>query len=53
LSKYFRLFANFENLLNQEYELGGLYEQAGVYTAIIPQEGFAFKAGIEVFVNRK
>ncbi len=49
ISKYFRLYANFENVLNQDYVHGGLYEQSGVYTAFIPQQGFTFKVGAEFF----
>ncbi len=49
LSKYFRIYADGENLFNQYIEHGGLYEQSGIYTAVIPQQGFTFKAGIEIF----
>lgn len=54
LSKYFRIFANFNNILNQEIVHGGLYMQddAGVYTATIPQDGFTFNAGVEFFFNK-
>jgi len=52
LSKYFRIYADFENITNNKIEHGGLYEQSGVYTAVIPQQGFTFKAGIELFFNK-
>ncbi|MBN2891185.1 MAG: TonB-dependent receptor [Bacteroidales bacterium] len=52
LSQYFRIYANFENVLNQYVEHGGLYEQSGVYTAVIPQNGFTFKVGIEFFLSK-
>lgn len=48
IGKHLRIFANFENLLNTYIEHGGLYEQSGVYTATIPQQGFTFKAGLEI-----
>lgn len=51
LSKYFKIYANFENVLNQYVEHGGLYEQSGVYTAVIPQNGFTFKVGVEFFLS--
>ncbi|MBN2756038.1 MAG: TonB-dependent receptor [Bacteroidales bacterium] len=52
LSKYFRIYANFENITDEKQEHGGLYDQTGVYTAVIPQQGFTFRAGIEVFFNK-
>ena len=52
LSKYFRIYANFENITNNEIEHGGLYGQSGIYTAVIPQSGFIFRAGIELFFNK-
>lgn len=52
ISKYFRLYANFENVLNTKHNHGGLYEQSGVYTAFIPQNGFTFKLGVELFLVR-
>lgn len=52
LSKYFRIYADFENITNNKIEHGGLYEQRGIYTAVIPQQGFTFRAGIELFLNK-
>ena len=52
LSKYFRIYANFENVLNQKNEHSGLYTQSGIYTAVIPQPGFTFRTGIEVYLNK-
>ncbi len=51
ISKYFNIYANFTNVLNQHYLNGGLYEQTGVYTATIPQNGFMFKVGAQFFIN--
>ena len=48
-SKYFRLYANFENLLDTKIKHAGLYTQASAYTATIPQPGLTISAGIEVF----
>ena len=52
INKYFRIYANFYNVLNQKIEHAGLYEQSGVYSATIPQDGFSFKVGLEVFLNK-
>ncbi len=52
ISKYFRIYANFENLLDEDINHGGLYGQSGIYTAVIPQQGFTFKVGIQVFINK-
>jgi len=52
LSKYFRIYANFENITDNKIEHGGLYSQSGIYTATIPQQGFAFRVGIEIFLNK-
>jgi len=52
LSKYFRIYGNFENITNEKIEHGGLYGQSGIYTATIPQSGFGFRAGLEVFFNK-
>lgn len=52
LGDYLRLYANFENVLNTYIEHGGLYEQTGVYTAVIPQQGFTFKVGLEFMFGK-
>ncbi len=52
LSKYFRIYANLENITNGKIEHGGLYGQSGIYTATIPQQGFTFRVGIELFFNK-
>lgn len=52
LFKFMRIYANFNNLLNQKYSAAGLYRQEDVYTAVIPQLGFNFNAGIEFFFNK-
>lgn len=52
LSDYFRIYANFENILDEKIEHGGLYGQSGIYTAVIPQQGFTFKVGIEILFNK-
>ncbi|MBN2664090.1 MAG: TonB-dependent receptor [Bacteroidales bacterium] len=52
LGEYFRIYANFENVLNTFIEHGGLYEQSGVYTAVIPQQGFTFKVGLEFMFGK-
>jgi len=49
ISKYFRIYANFENITNNNINHAGLYVQDGVYTTVIPQQGFTFRAGIELF----
>ena len=52
LSKYFKIYADFKNITNNDIYHGGLYSQDGVYTAVIPQQGFSFNAGIEIFFNK-
>jgi len=48
LSKNIKIYGTFENILDSKYELPGLYEQFGIYTATIPQQRFGFKAGLEI-----
>lgn len=48
LLKNIRIYGSFENILNEKYELPGMYEQVGIYTATLPQQGFGFKAGLEI-----
>ncbi len=52
ISKYFRVYANFENIFNQKVDHSGLFRQTGVYTAVIPQPGFTFRAGVEFNFNK-
>ncbi len=47
LSKHFRIYANFQNLLNRDIEHGGFSTQTGIYTAVIPQDKFTCQIGIE------
>lgn len=52
ISKYFRIYADVNNVLNQKINHAGLYEQNGIYTAFIPQQGLAFIVGLELFFNK-
>ncbi len=47
LFKYFNVFISAENLLNQDIEHAGFYDQSGVYTATLPQPGLTIMAGLE------
>ncbi len=51
LSQYVRLYANFNNILDEKAAHGGLYGQSGIYTPTIPQPGFNFKVGLEFLLN--
>jgi len=51
LNDNFRIYAAFNNILNQKYH-AGLFDQRGVYTAVIPHAGFTFNVGIEFFFNK-
>ena len=52
LGKFFRIYADFQNILNKKNLHGGLYGQSGVYTAAIPQAGFNFNLGVEIEFNK-
>jgi iron complex outermembrane receptor protein len=49
---YLKIYAKFNNLLNQKINHAGLYQQTGGYLATIPQEGLRFTFGLEVNLGK-